>query len=88
MRNIISHCVMRIRESISVQITDKSVRLEALGVYGENGTPNANYANIYTFIYIYISEISIDMNRECARSIIVYLCLCGFCGRHGRVFLL
>ncbi len=28
---------------------------------------NANYANIYTYIYIYISEISIDMNRECAR---------------------
>ncbi len=37
---------------------------------GKTGTPNANYANIYTYIYIYISEISIDMNRECARSIL------------------
>ncbi len=38
------------------------------GVYtGKTGTRKANYANIYT--YIYISEISIDMNRECARSI-------------------
>ncbi len=31
---------------------------------GKTGTRNANY--IYK-IYTYISEISIDMNRECAR---------------------
>ncbi len=39
----------------------------ASGVYGENGTPNANYANIYIYLYINYMEISIDMNRECAR---------------------
>ncbi len=34
---------------------------------GKTGTRNANYANIYIYLHIYISEISIDMNRECAR---------------------
>ncbi len=57
--------VLTLKTQTPANITKYTIRFKyyfngASGVYGENGTPNANYANIYIYLYIYISEISIE----------------------------